>query len=84
MRTNIAAFTPVGDYPPYISVNLETDGTVTVTVRGEKPAEGQSPEALIRLTREQWSKFLGEAFTGSRQINPNAAAQKAAARFDVV
>lgn len=54
-RTNLAAYTeptPAGGYPGYVSLNRESDGTVTLTVRstghgGSQVATITLPEAVM-------------------------------------
>lgn len=58
MRTNITAHTPVevdsSGYVPYVSINREEDGRVSITVR----AEGQC--AAIYLSPSVWDAMRKE------------------------
>lgn len=60
MRENIFAHTPPGaDMPPYISINREENGNVSITVRS--PKELGSGCGCIELSNEEWHSLLREA-----------------------
>lgn len=67
MRRNLYAFTGNGPYPPYISINKEEDGRISLTARGEaklihgifEPASAPS-SATFYWTAEEWEKFKRE------------------------
>lgn len=40
MHKNIFAWTPPGFDPPYVSLNQQTDGTITLDVRGARKSDG--------------------------------------------
>jgi hypothetical protein len=53
-RKNIYAFTePSGSYPAYVSVNAETDGLISITVRGPAVDGREGPTTSISLTEDQ-------------------------------
>jgi hypothetical protein len=54
-RKCIFAYTPPGFYPPYLSINLEEHGVVSVSVRGPKKAETETtqPHASIEITDKE-------------------------------
>lgn len=57
MRRNIFAYTPVGFNPPFISINDEGNGTVSIIVRGEARENEGAHIGQITLDREQWGKL---------------------------
>ena len=61
-HTNIFAFTPNDPaYPPYISINRQKDGAVTVTVRSVKQENGDCGDcAIIELPPEQYDHMRAE------------------------
>jgi hypothetical protein len=60
-RRNLAAFTPVGTAPPYISIN-EVAGAIEITVRSHAPSEGICGQcSMIRMQKEQLRSLLSEA-----------------------
>lgn len=66
MRENIFAYTPPGaDMPPYISINHEENGNVSVTVRSSKDLG--SATGYIELSKEEWRNLLREATTHTAQ-----------------
>lgn len=51
MRKNIFAYTPVIDTPPYLSINAEENGEITIHVRGlSLPLDDDKREQLVRLS----------------------------------
>jgi hypothetical protein len=61
MHKNLAAFTPPGLDPPYVSINREDGGSVTIHVRAVKEFGGHT--SCITLTREQFNALLLELNT---------------------
>jgi hypothetical protein len=61
LRRNIYAFTePSGSYPGYVSVNVEADGRVSVTVRSSPQKGREGTTASFTLPAEQ-SDLLTDA-----------------------
>jgi len=67
MSNNIHAYTATGgNYPEYLSVNVNEDNTVEITVRSPKKADGSCGDtATIKLTAEEFSKFAYYAYAFS-------------------
>lgn len=57
---NIAAHTAPGPTPPFISVNRNTDNSVTVYVRSANAPNGFS--SSITLSNREWVELLGSCF----------------------
>jgi len=61
MSNNIYAYTTStdGSYPEYLSVNANEDGTVEITVRSPRKADGSCGDtATIKLTAKQFDEFV--------------------------
>jgi hypothetical protein len=65
MPKNIAAFTAVTyPYQPYLSINREDDGSVSIHVRGEPDASGKCDDGkTVKLSAEQWSAVAMDIIT---------------------
>lgn len=64
MNTNIYAFTELGTYPGYVSINREENGDVSITVRSQ-------PNARIgsRICRQKKDAGPGDCYPGSEHCN---------------
>ena len=68
MRQNIAAYTALGNsYPPYISINREEDGSVTIHVRA--PHNEGSDEATIRMEHGEFVALIGAVMSSPHMRN---------------
>lgn len=89
-RRNIFAYTPPdSNYPPYISINREADGSVTVTVRdgsatayGVVPYKVAGPTATITVPAPQLQKLVA-AFALEPDLWPGCDCDIKAARAEV-
>jgi hypothetical protein len=65
MQENIAAFTdatPQTGGPPFISINLENDKIVSISVRSASTVDSYyGSQALIKMTKKQFRDLLDQA-----------------------
>ena len=69
-RRNIFAHTAPGtNYPEFVSINLEEDGTISVTVRNPAKPDGSCGEiAMVKLSVEESIRLVGQFETiGSKE-----------------
>jgi hypothetical protein len=63
MSSNVYAYTALGDYPEYISVNVNEDSTVEITVRSPRKADGSCGDtATAKLSGEEFAKFASRIY----------------------
>lgn len=63
MRHNIYAYTVAGIDPPYVSMNREEDGRITLHVRGAKLGAAPAPEVQIEIPQAEFDKLGLALFT---------------------
>lgn len=64
MSNNVYAHTaPGGSYPEYLSVNVNEDSTVEITVRSPRKEDGSCGDAAtIKLSGAEFAKFASRAY----------------------
>lgn len=60
-RMNLAAYTPAGTAPAFVSINAEEDGTVSIAVRSKGTDGITGPQGCIYLTQLEAAAILAEA-----------------------
>lgn len=56
---NIAAFTPPGFAPPFVSINKVADGKIEILVRGEAVSgDAYGPCASIKMSRAEFAAIV--------------------------
>lgn len=61
-RVNLSAFTPIEHpYPPYVSINREEDGRVSIAVRSKADGENCGATSVIHLSAVQAVQLFSEA-----------------------
>lgn len=61
MNKTLAAFTPVGHYPPFINISETPTGDVVITMRGTPvEADEQPPTVSMTLSRAEFSRLFND------------------------
>jgi hypothetical protein len=70
VKTNMAAWTPAENNPPYISINyVDSNGTVEIIIRERSKKTGETGEVVsVVLTQEEFSQLISDAIGSAMKL----------------